>query len=121
MLIKSESRCPQFIANDGCKIRELLHPKNDAIDLAYSLAIAEVDPGHRTYRHRLAHSEVYYIVAGSGVVHIDGEQHRVTSGDAVLIEPHQVQWIENTGTATLKFAALVSPPWRPEVDERLDT
>ena len=121
MLIQSESRCPQFVANDGCKIRELPHPRNDAIDLAFSLAIAEVEPGHRTYRHRLVQSEVYYIAAGSGVVHIDSEQHRVASGDAVLIGPRQVQWIENTGTDTLKFAALVTPPWRSEDDERLDS
>ena len=55
MLIKSESLCPQFVANDGCKVRELMHPKNDGIDLAFSLAIAEVEPGHRTFRHRLSH------------------------------------------------------------------
>ena len=120
MLIKSESRCLQFVANDGCKVRELLHPKNDAIDLAFSLAIAEVEPGHRTHRHRLAQTEVYYVVAGSGVVHIDGEQRQVGAGDAVLIQPRQVQWIENTGTETLKFAAVVSPPWRSDDDERLD-
>ncbi|HCU90890.1 MAG TPA: cupin domain-containing protein [Gammaproteobacteria bacterium] len=120
MLIKSESRCPQFVANDGCKVRELMHPKNDGIDLAFSLAIAEVEPGNRTFRHRLSQTEVYYIVSGTGVVHIGNEQQRVTSGDAVLIGSSQVQWIENIGFDTLKFAALVSPPWRPESDENLE-
>ncbi len=120
MLIKSESRCPQFVANDGCKVRELMHPKKDGIDLAFSLAIAEVEPGDRTFRHRLSQTEVYYIVTGTGVVHIDNEQQHVSSGDAVFIGPCQVQWIENIGFDTLKFAALVSPPWRSEGDENLE-
>lgn len=120
MLIKSETRCPQFVANDGCNIRELLHPKNDLIELGFSLAIAEVEPGCRTYRHRLVQSEVYYVVAGSGLVHIGHEEQMITTGDAVLIPSQQEQWIENTGVETLKFAAIVAPPWREDGDERLD-
>jgi mannose-6-phosphate isomerase-like protein (cupin superfamily) len=120
MLIKTESQCPQFVATDGCKIRELLHPKNDAIDLGFSLAIAEVAPGKRSYRHRLVQSEVYYILAGSGVVHVGPEERPIVTGDAVLIPPHHEQWIENTGLESLKFAAIVAPPWRKDGDERLD-
>lgn len=119
MLIKSESDCRQFVANDGCRIRELLHPKNDPIELGFSLAIAEVEPGASTYRHRLGQAEVYYIVAGSGVVHIGGEERAVSRGDAVLIPPNHVQWIQNSSAETLKFAAIVAPPWRSEDDERL--
>lgn len=120
MLIKSESQCRQFMANDGCRIRELLHPENDGVDLGFSLAIAEVKPGGRTCRHRLRQAEVYYIVAGSGVVHIGDEERAVAIGDAVFIPPNQVQWIRNPNSETLRFAAIVTPPWRGEDDERLD-
>ena len=120
MLTKSESRCPQFIANDGCSIRELLHPKNDPVDLPFSLAVAEVEQGSATYRHRLSQTEVYYILAGTGIVHVGGEERAVTAGDAVFIPPRESQWIRNTGAGTLKFVAIVSPPWRSEDDERLD-
>jgi mannose-6-phosphate isomerase-like protein (cupin superfamily) len=119
MLIKSESQCRQFIANDGCRIRELLHPENDGVDLGFSLAIAEVEPGGHTYRHRLRQSEVYYIVAGAGVVHIGDGERAVSVGDAIFIPPDQVQWIHNTSSDTLKFVAIVAPPWRREDDERL--
>ncbi len=120
MLIKSESQCRQFIANDGCKIRELLHPKNDRIDLGFSLAIAEVEPGGRSYRHRLRQAEVYYIVAGTGIVHIGDDERVVSVGDVVFIPPDQVQWIRNPSSETLKFAAIVAPPWSREDDERLE-
>lgn len=119
MLVKNESACPRLHATDGCLIRELLHPANDSVALPFSLAIAEVAPGTHSYRHRLAQTEVYYLLAGTGCMHIDGEQHVVGAGDAILIPPHAVQWIENTGPATLKFVAVVSPPWRSEDDERL--
>ena len=118
MLKKSERDCPSFVANDGCDIRELLHPKNDDVDLGFSLAIAEVAVGARTYIHRLAQSEVYFVIAGDGVAHVGDESSSVGVGDAVFIPPGKRQWIENTGDRPLKFAAIVSPPWRAEDDVR---
>ena len=120
MLVKSESDCEQFVANDGCLIRELLHPRNDPVDIDFSFAIAEVAPGGTTYRHRLAQTEVYYLISGRGIMHIDGDQRPVSAGDAILIPPRSTQWIENASQKdTLKFAAVVAPPWRDEDDERL--
>jgi len=40
MLIKHEKDCPEITANDGCRLRELLHPDRDGADLSYSFAIA---------------------------------------------------------------------------------
>lgn len=119
MLIKHETDCMQFTANDGCGIREVLHPKNDPVELPFSLAIAEVAPRSSTYRHRLHQPEVYYILEGRGIIHIDNEANELTVGDAVYIPPARVQWIENTGCGILKFAAIVAPPWQSELDERL--
>lgn len=119
MLVNSESTCAQFTANDGCQIRELLHPKNDGIELPFSLAVAEVEIGKCTYRHRLRQLEVYYILAGSGVMHIGEEQRSVKEGDAILVPQNEIQWIENVGAQQLKFAAIVAPPWREADDERI--
>jgi mannose-6-phosphate isomerase-like protein (cupin superfamily) len=120
MLIKRELACAQFTANDGCRIRELLHPKNDDIAAGFSLAVAEVAVGGRTYRHRLQQLEAYFILAGVGNACVGGECEPVSRGDVVVIPAGDEQWIENTGTETLKFAAIVAPPWRAEDDERLD-
>ncbi|MGR8950226.1 MAG: cupin domain-containing protein [Gammaproteobacteria bacterium] len=118
MYIRSESKCESFVANDGCDLIELIHPKNfgKAQTLGFSLAIAEVAVGAETYHHRLDQNEVYYLLSGHGEVHVDAENAAVSSGDAVLIPAGSVQWIRNIGDTTLKFAAIVSPPWTPEGD-----
>ncbi len=121
MLIKHEKDCEEIIANDGCRLRELLHPERDrGAAISYSLAIAYVEPGKATYRHSLRQSEVYYILEGLGNMHIGAETQEVQPGDAIYIPPGQEQWIENLGQNVLVFAAIVSPPWRAEDDIRHD-
>lgn len=120
MFVKSESACPQQRANDGCMLRELLHPDREELALPYSLAVAEVAVGACTYRHRLRHAEVYYILQGRGVMHIEDETRLLQVGDCVVIPAALTQWIENAGGEVLKFIAIVSPPWHIDGDERLD-
>ena len=119
MFVKNLMSCSEFTANDGCRIRELLHPKNESVDLPYSLAVARVAVGGGSYRHRLAQQEVYYIMHGKGVMHINSESREVTAGDVIHIPACAEQWIVNTGEVELEFAAIVSPPWRAEDDIRL--
>ena len=107
------------MANDGCSIRELLHPKNDAVDLPYSLALATVDVGQKSYRHKLEQTEVYHILQGHGRMFIDSEDSEVGTGDVIVIPAEAVQWIENIGSEPLVFTAIVSPPWTEDGDVRL--
>ena len=83
MLIKRLRDCPEFTANDGCRLRELLHPKNDPLDLPYSIAVAAVEAGARTDKHKLDREEVYFILSGAGEIHIGDEVSPVAEGDAV--------------------------------------
>jgi len=119
MLIKHEKDCQEIIANDGCRLRELLHPERDAAEISYSLAVAYVEPGKSTYRHVLSQTEVYYIMHGIGRMHIGEETREVQSGDVICIPSGQPQWIDNIGENNLVFTAIVSPPWRAEDDVRL--
>lgn len=120
MLIKHEKDCEEIIANDGCRLREFLHPVRDLeAKISYSMAIAYVDPGKATYRHYLRQSEVYYIIEGIGNMHVGEESREVHSGDTVYVPPEKEQWIENIGQNVLVFIALVSPPWRLEDDIRI--
>jgi mannose-6-phosphate isomerase-like protein (cupin superfamily) len=120
MLIKHEKDCPEIIANDGCRLRELLHPDRDPAALSYSLAIAYVDPGKSTYPHYLRQTEVYLIMQGIGVMHIEDETQEVHEDDVVVIPREKKQWIENIGQNVLVFAAIVNPPWRAEDDVRVE-
>ncbi|MDQ3564768.1 MAG: cupin domain-containing protein [Pseudomonadota bacterium] len=108
MLVKRLHDCSELEANDGCQVRELLHPKNDPVSLPFSLAICTAAPGAKTYVHRLAQAEVYYILRGLGRAHVGHEIAEVGADDAVLIPAGESQWIENIGDGDLVFAAIVS-------------
>ena len=120
MFTKSLAACTPLIANDGCRVFELLHSEHDPIDLPYSFAIAEVAVGEHSYRHRLRQTEVYFILEGHGLLHVDDEARELERGDAAVIPGGAVQWIENLGAGVLRFAAIVSPPWRAQDDERME-
>ena len=119
MLIKRLKDCKEITAGDRTRLRELLHPARDAVDIRCSLACAWLAPGARSRAHRLKTAEVYYLVRGTGMMHIGEEADEVTTGDAVHIPPGSVQWLENTGKDEIEFLCIVDPAWRPEDQETL--
>ena len=114
MLIRSLSACEEFIAGDNTILRELFHPDKQDIALRYSLAHAIVKPGEISQVHSLATSEVYYILVGTGIMHIDDEKQEVVPGDAIYIPPHAKQCIHNHGEQDLVFLCIVDPAWKKE-------
>ncbi len=119
MFIKDLKTCKEFIAGDNAILRELLHPDKAELKLRYSLAHAMLKPGETSYRHKLKTSEVYYILEGEGLMHIDNESARVLPGQVVYIPPDAVQYIKNIGQVDLKFLCIVDPAWRKEDEEIL--
>jgi mannose-6-phosphate isomerase-like protein (cupin superfamily) len=120
MLVVDLKECTEFVAGDNTILREVLHPAKQEVSLRYSLAHATVRPGEVSLPHRLATSEVYYILEGQGVMYIDREQAEVGPGHTVYIPPHSVQSIRNTGESDLKFLCIVDPAWRAEDEEVVD-
>jgi len=111
MLLKKLKDIPQFIAGDKTILREVLHPKNDAIEMNYSIAHAVVLVGEKSLPHILrGRTEVYYILSGRGEMHINDETQIMEKGDTVFIPAGANQWIENVGEVELAFLAMVSPP-----------
>ncbi|HEX2694591.1 MAG TPA: cupin domain-containing protein [Acidobacteriota bacterium] len=119
MLIRDLETSRRFVSGDKAVLRELLHPDNAQVDIRYSLAHAVVKPGKKTRPHRLSTSEVYYILAGRGVIHVGDESEKVRPGQAVYIPPGSVQFIENSGRSDLAFLCIVDPAWRREDEEIL--
>jgi mannose-6-phosphate isomerase-like protein (cupin superfamily) len=117
MFVKKLQECRGFTATDGTFLKELLHRKNDDVNLRYSLAHARLAAGHISLRHRLRTSEVYYILKGRGIMHIDDESREVSEGCAVYIPPNAVQHMENVGKDELEFLCIIDPAWRPEDEE----
>ena len=116
MIIEDGKKGGYFTTTDRCLICDLLHPAHDSrLQMRYSLARAVVKPGQATLPHRiLSSSEVYYVLEGEGVMHIDGESAAVIPGQAVYIPPGAIQHIENTGSGDLSFLCIVDPMWRAE-------
>ena len=120
MLVKNLNDCEMFIAGDNTQLRELLHPDKQALELRYSLAHAVVPVGQTSVDHSLTTSEVYYILSGQGIMHIDQEIQAVGPGDAIYIPPNARQHIHNTGSDSLVFICIVDPAWQAQ-DETVYT
>ena len=114
MLVQKLNACAEFMAGDGTRLRELLHPDKQPISLRYSLAHAILPVGETAQPHSLKTSEVYYIISGRGEMHIDDESQIVEPGDAVYIPPNTRQFIRNCSDEPLVFICIVDPAWRNE-------
>ncbi len=106
---------------DRSLLCELLHPDKvpGAEGLACSVAHAIIPPGESTLPHILEKSaELYYILEGTGEMHIGPETAAVRPGQIILIPACSRQWIRNTGRDNLVFLCIVSPKWQA-ADEKL--
>lgn len=112
MLVQKLNACAEFMAGGSTHLRELLHPDKQKLALRYSLAHATLPVGQTSLPHSLKTSEVYYILSGSGEMHIDDETQVVEPGDAVYIPPNARQFIHNGGSEPLVFICIVDPAWR---------
>ena len=121
MLIRDIATYTHERVIDQSLLVELLHPDKvpDAAGLSCSVAHAIVHPGESTLPHVLDRStELYYILGGSGEMHIGSEQAPVRPGQLVHIPPGARQFIRNSGTDDLVFLCIVAPKWQAD-DERL--
>lgn len=123
MFVRNLNECKVITAIDGTILRELLNPLRDGTDLklGYSIAHASIPVGEASFPHRLTKaSEVYYFLQGAGVMHIDGETHKVQSGSLVYVPSNATQHVENTGEEDITFLCIVDPYWRPEDEELVE-
>mgnify|MGYP003422836367 FL=1 len=114
MLNTHLQRCPEFLAGDHTRLRELLHPAKASLALGYSLAHGLLAPGQQSLWHRLKSSEVYYFIAGRGVMKVEDESVAVEAGSVIYVPPGAKQSLVNDGTDPIEFLCLVDPAWRAE-------
>lgn len=119
-IIKHRSDIAEFLAGDRCTIRELFSPANDRIETNFSLAYAYVEPGGRTLDHLLHQAEIYYVIAGTGTMFLDGVAYAVHTGSSFYVPPHCRQWLRNDGPERFEFLCIVDPPWTPDGEEILE-
>ena len=114
---KKDADLVAFKANDGTLLKELMHPVSDHLSISYSVAHASVDVNAASLPHKLKSSESYYILKGTGMMHIEKKVFEVSEGDIFLVPENAEQYIENTGSVELVFLCIVEPYWRADEDE----
>ena len=114
MLTRTLDRQLPFTTKDGSTIRELFGLAIGGSHVQ-SLAEARLEPGAATQRHRHALSEeVYFVLAGEGVIEIEGEEARLVVGDGVVIPAGAAHTIAAVGGSELRFLCMCAPPYTHE-------
>jgi mannose-6-phosphate isomerase-like protein (cupin superfamily) len=113
-----------FVTRDGSLIRELMHPdvhgKKDHGVNRQSLAEATVPAGISTILHKHHQTEeLYYIIAGEGLMTLADDQFDVEVGDTICIPPGTPHCIKNIGMKDLKFLCCCSPAYSHDDTEML--
>ena len=73
------------------------------------LRVFTLAPGGHTPYHQHPWWHANYVLAGEGIVHIDGKDYPVRAGSVAYIEGGKSHNFTNTGTGPLKFICLVPP------------
>ncbi|MBM3862736.1 MAG: cupin domain-containing protein [Verrucomicrobia bacterium] len=112
MQIRNREHQTPFTTKDGSTIRSLLDKSNAPVT-NQSLAEAMLPAGAVTelHHHKLS-EEFYYILSGSGTMEIDGMEHPVIAGDAVLIPAGA--WHRIRADSALQFLCCCAPPYAHE-------
>ena len=101
-----------FTTKDGSTIRSLLDLSNAPVK-QQSLAEATLPKDGSTERHyHRVSEELYYILEGTGVMEVNGEERAVGPGDAILIPAGA--WHEIRAAEALRFLCCCAPPYEHE-------
>ena len=119
MIIKKIENVEAFEGNEGTQIKQIISPPETNNVIRYSLAHCTIGPGKSSKPHIMKTSEMYYILQGKGIMHIDSETKQVSKNDLIFVPPMSKQFLENNGEIDLTVLCIVDPAWRQE-DEILE-
>ena len=114
MSVKKSSEIETIPGNEGTKIKQYFHPHNTLNGIGYSFAQFTLEPGKRSFLHKLQSSEIYYILEGNALLKVNDESYQLQKDDSVYVPPMSEQYIENTGLTVLRFLCIVEPAWKSE-------
>jgi len=120
MSLRKNSEIDSIQGNEGTKIKQYFHPHNTLNGINYSLAQFILESGKKSKLHKMSSSEIFYILEGIGILHVDGESHHLEKDDSAYVPPNSKQFIENVGTNDLKFLCIVEPAWKADDEVLLE-
>ena len=114
MEIRNLDAAEAFTTKDGSTIRELLGLPTSSLVRNQSLAEAALAAGQSTQRHyHRASEEIYFMLEGGGLMEVDGDEHEVGPGDAVLIPPGAWHTLR-AGADGARLLCMCAPPYTHE-------
>ena len=99
---------PEQVAERGNVVWKTLISAGLTRSDSLTLGIALLAPGETLRPHRHEQAEAYLVLAGSGIVTIDGAGHVVGPGTGVFIAGNAVQSVESTGQTDLRVAYVLA-------------
>lgn len=87
---------------------------NSGQAFAHSVAVIVIPPGCSSQQHyHKVGEETYYILSGNAKMIIDGQEYKLSTGQACFIQPYEHHQITNNGKENLEFIATCAPAWTP--------
>lgn len=107
----SEVMWDEFPDHFGSALSKLLvSPKTDgARHLDYRISTYARKAYVKPHRHKIQ-EQIYHVLAGEGLMEIDGERRVVRRHDVIFLPPGVEHAIYNTGLEDLTFLVVTSPP-----------
>jgi mannose-6-phosphate isomerase-like protein (cupin superfamily) len=80
--------------------------------LSFTQFAGLIPPG-RAPEHHHTYDEVVHVLAGQGVVHLDGGQTQIGPGTSIYLPPQTPHCLENTGSEPLRVLGVFHPAGSP--------
>jgi quercetin dioxygenase-like cupin family protein len=74
-----------------------------------------VEPGATLPTHRHANEQIGYVISGTLIAHVEGEEHRLEPGDSYAFSSEELHGARNRGDEPAIGIGILSPP-RDEPD-----
>lgn len=84
-----------------------------------AITLVEMEPGGVQQVHSHKPEQMYYILEGSGIMTVNGEQRPVQAGDCVFYPSYAKHGLKNTGATVLRYLSAASPSFTREECQRL--
>ena len=101
---------PLKIASDGAEVIEL--DSNERATTKKGIALGKL-PSYRAaamHKHEKT-DEVYYVIAGTGNIHLQGKKHAIEKGSVIVVPRGIEHGLENLAAEPLIALCLSSPPY----------
>lgn len=61
------------------------------------------------HTHQRDNEEIYVVLAGRGLMHVDGQEFEVSEGDVIVNRPGGTHGLRNTGSVDLRLIVIEIP------------